>query len=185
VLVSTLPSLIASLRRKQPMNIVDRLFGHKSLTVDWNADPGVALRVDLSTCRFCGAAPGDPIERLTHLGPADRAWVQGDEDVLVYQKLGLQIFLDENGQLGTVDINLLDEKDMAAFSGSWHFRGQPITVAAESTPEQIEATLGEPDKKFGGRAVLYVRVSYGIWFEWGDDGSLENVVLSTRDMLPS
>jgi hypothetical protein len=158
------------------MSILDRVFGRKKLTADWIADPGVPLRVDLDSCRFCKVALGSSIEELTHLGPSSSSKAQGREHILVYGELGFQLFLDEHQHLDTVDINLLAEEGMAAFVGCWHFAGEAIAIDVNSTPADIQAILGPPNGPTDNEGVVYARTGGNIEFSWGD-GRLENVML--------
>ncbi len=162
------------------MNLLLRIFGHKSLTADWVADPAMPIQVDLDAGQFCGVALGAPIAALSRLGPSSNTRVRGRDDVLVYLKHGFQLFLDKARCLETVDINVLAAEDMAAFVGRWYRQGQIVAVDASSTPEHIQTFMGAPDDT-DGHSILYAHPGYAIWFEWGDDGQLENVTLSTME----
>ncbi len=162
------------------MDILTRIFGHKSLTAAWVADPAMPIQVDLESGQFCGVALGAPIESLSHLGPSSNIRVRGRDSVLVYLKHGFQLFLDKARRLETVDINVLAAEDMAAFVGRWYHHGQIVTVDAASTSAQIQSFMGAPDDT-DDNSILYAHPGYAIWFEWGEDGYLENVTVSTLD----
>lgn len=161
------------------MNIITSLFGRKSITATWIANPKFLLKVDIDSGHFCGIPLGTPIEQLEPLGPSAYTRVLGREETLVYPQYGFQLFLDEARYLETVDINILAEDDMAAFTGQWHFRGQLVTIDTNSKPEQINTLLGTPTKVDGSNSLLYVYAKNEIWFEWGLSGQLENVLLTT------
>ncbi|MBN2002936.1 MAG: hypothetical protein JXA21_06235 [Anaerolineae bacterium] len=162
------------------MNLLLRILGHKSLTASWIADPAMPIQVDLNSGQFCGVALGAPIEALSRLGPSSNTRVRGRDDVLVYLKHGFQLFLDKARRLETVDINVLAAEDMAAFVGQWYHQGQIVTVDAASTLEHIQSFMGAPDDT-DDNSILYAHPGYAIWFEWGEEGHLENVTLSTMD----
>lgn len=161
------------------MNLLRHIFGSKSPTQDWIADPTIPLHVNLESRRFCGVELGADVDRLKHLGPSSNLRGRNAETILVYEHQGFQLFLEEKRRLGSVDINLVAEAGMAAFTGSWSFQGQPVSIEASQTPLQIEALLGtadQKDTKYG--VVLGYQHSQGdIWFEWGENGQLENVML--------
>lgn len=164
------------------MNILVYLFGRKSLTADWKPDPNLQLTVDLGSGLFCGLPLGIPIVQLAHLGPSSHTQVRGREDALIYRHYGFHVFLDEAQCLETVDINILAEDDMAAFTGKWCLQGRLVTIDTNNTPEQIKAILGVPNKVEGDKNLFYTCDKSGIWFEWGESGQLENVLLSALPM---
>jgi hypothetical protein len=188
------------------MSLFDRIFRKpfKNLTTGWIADPSVPLRVDLELGRFCGISPGDPIasgvgwlcqpkpiaggggnpsrvpdtiESLRHLGPSSKPPVAAKCDVLYYPKHGFQLFL-EQGRLDAADINLTAEADMTAFTGLWQYRGKDVAIDTSSTRGHIQEILGVP-KTVEDRTIVYERPGCQISFEWGDSGSLDNVMLGS------
>jgi hypothetical protein len=70
----------------------------------------------------------------------------------------------------------------SAFTGSWFLRGDPVTIAAAHTPSLIETLLGTAERggDEGHAALRYSRPEGDIWFEWGESGQLENVLLTLR-----
>lgn len=166
------------------MNLVNRIFGRKNPTRLWVADPAVPLQVDLDTGRFCNVALGTPLAQLAHLGPSS-AMQELDKTVcLVYREQGFQLFLDAAYNLEMVDINLLAEEDMAAFTGGWLLQNKPVTIKSTLTPLEVESLLGQADQREQGAhpALFYHRPHCSMWFEWGEGRQLENVALVPRKL---
>ncbi|MBN1427828.1 MAG: hypothetical protein JXB07_05535 [Anaerolineae bacterium] len=161
------------------MSFLDRIFGPKNLTSDWIANPGVPLRIDLDSGRFCKVDLGSPIDSLAHLGPGKHIKGRGHEQALVYEHHGVQLFIDEALCLDTVDITLLAEGSMVAFSGDWYFHGEPVAIDADSTPADIQTILGPPDKIFPSGDISYACSRGDIEFSW-DGGDLDYVLIVRR-----
>lgn len=53
------------------MSLLDRLRGRKSPTGEWREDRSVRLVIDLDRFELCGVGLGEPIERLSFLGPSE------------------------------------------------------------------------------------------------------------------
>lgn len=160
------------------MNLFSKLFGQKTLTADWRHDPSVPLVVELTNGQFCGVSLGSGLEGLRHLGPSTPAWVNGPEKTLIYPAQGLLVLLDDAQRLEGVDINLVAEEEMSAFAGSWHWQGASLQIDAHSPPAAIKKLLGNPAQS-DRLSLCYHHNQHEVWFEWGEDGRLENVMLTT------
>src|SRR5688500_13687432 len=106
------------------MKLFDRIFGGKkpeqnNPSAGWSADPSIPIDVDLADYRFCGVGLGESSAGLERIGPSSGWTVSSDEICLTYSAQGFTLFIDPNGGLEGIDINLLAEQDMAAFGGEW------------------------------------------------------------------
>ena len=166
------------------MKLFDRIFGGKkpeqnNPSAGWAADLAAPIEVDLAGQRFCGVGLGEPTRGLERLGPSSGWTVNNDEVSLAYSGLGFTVFIDPDGCLEGVDINLLAEEGMAAFGGEWTIEGRRVAISSATTPEQVSAILGKPDESSMGDAsyLVYRRGAGLIEFAWGGK-KLENVLMN-------
>lgn len=168
------------------MKLFDRIFGGKKAeqtnpSAGWTADLAAPIEVDLAGQRFGGVGLGEPTRALERLGPSSGWTVHNDEVSLAYSGLGFTVFIDPDGLLEGVDINLLAEEDMAAFGGEWTVGGRRVAISSATTPDEVSAILGKPEEaKLGDSSYLVYRRPGGlVEFDWGGP-NLENILINRQ-----
>ena len=73
------------------MGLLDSLFGRRDPTADWKAEAWVALVFDFSQNALCGVTIGEPVERLSQLGPVEDARAARREGRYCYYSKGIEI----------------------------------------------------------------------------------------------
>ena len=104
---------------------------------------------------------GEPDERDSN------EFAPGNTYAIYYQK-GLELIYTDD-KLETVALHPAGEK-WTAYDGS-----TPEGLSVHSTPEQVQAKLGEPAEK-SPRGLNYQ--SKGIWFRFDDKGAVESVLIT-------
>jgi hypothetical protein len=168
------------------MKLFDRIFGGKrpeqnNPSAGWAADLAAPIEVDLAGYRFCGVGLGESTWGLERIGPSAGWNVSSDEICLTYSAQGFTLFIDPNGGLEGIDINLVAEDDMAAFGGEWTFDGRRVAITSATTPEEVVAILGQPDESRLAEAsyLVYRRAGGLIEFDWSGK-NLENVLMNRQ-----
>jgi len=159
------------------MGFFDRLFKRENLTEGWVADPQRRLSVDLDELRFCGVALGGDYSLLAFLGPCEPATVRG-LGLLSYPQFGLEIFVDKQKRISSVDINLVVGKKQGRYPGQWLFQGISVEIDAQCGAKQIKAMLGNPEDVEEEDYLFYQRAGGELMFNYTVEGLLDTVSLS-------
>jgi hypothetical protein len=156
----------------------NKMRGHKNRTFHWQAEAPLneMLTVDLTSHRFGGVAIGDPIEKLSFLGPSDNCYERSE--IYDYKKRGFYLVEDE-GKLETVVFLLKPDGKDASFGGRWMGNGRSCIIMAQTTPESVGKIMGEPsqaDIEPSGELVWLYQFPGLEWeFAWTEAGELESV----------
>jgi hypothetical protein len=155
-----------------------KLHGRQNRTAAWQAVPALneTLTVDLTTHRFGAVAVGEPIDRLSFLGPADNCHEQ--TEIYDYKKRGFYLVEDE-GRLEAVVFILRPERGVVTFVGRWVCDGRSRTITSQTRPQDIRWDLGEPSRtetEPGGELVWVYEFPGVEWeFAWSPEQALESV----------
>ncbi len=156
---------------------LNKLLGRKNRTADWPAilNSADVLQVNLDTHRFGGVAIGDPIDKLSFLGPAANCYQI--TEMYHYPKQGFYI-TEDDGRLEAV-IFLWNPAPEPSFVGQWVYDNQPFPIHAQTQPAQVEAMWGKPTKAYTeemGELVWLYQFSTVEWeFAWTPESSLESI----------
>lgn len=143
--------------------------------------------MDLDRSALCGVPLGSPIERLGFLGPADETRRRGDSmDFygLSYAKLGLAVYV-ENGRFEEFTV-MVDPPPGAVYRGQWTWRGSPVPITAETSPEDLRQILGDPwaEAIDSLNVVWFYERPESEWqFRWNGDDKLNSVEINTMREL--
>ncbi len=125
------------------MGLLPKRFTATNPSAEWRENPLVPLEVDLDRHRLGPVALGDPIEKLSFLGPgrrsgADKSWVE-------YPMKGLT-FGAKDAALDwfTVFLQPSPAARFGAFRGRLKFRGSPLAPAAFASEPEAVRLFGEP-----------------------------------------
>lgn len=157
---------------------LNKLRGHKNRTFSWQAAPAQneMLVVDLTTHRFCEVAIGDPIDRLSFLGPADNS--RDQTEIYNYYRRGFYL-VEDRGRLETVVFLLRAERNITPFVGNWLCNGRTRAITAQTKPKDVRWELGEPSQTEGEptRELIWIYQFPGVeWeFAWTAEEELESV----------
>lgn len=142
------------------LSFLNKLRGRKNRTFSWQPQPALSetLTVDLTTHRFCDTAIGDPVEKLSFLGPADDPY--DPLTLYTYAKRGFYLGEDDGKLESVVFILALDPSmpKMRPFVGRWLHNGRPLTITAQTQPKDLQGALGEPFHEYAESAADF------IWF---------------------
>lgn len=163
------------------MQFLQRFFGPKNPTEQWVIDPLLRWQVDLDAGLFCGLPIGTPLQLLRQFGPAQYHGDSGKSITLAYPARGFSLFLDAAQRLETVDINLVPEEDMAAFTGRWIYGGQPLILTSATTLAEVRMIFAALTPSTANDTFLaYDLPRMTLLFEW-DEGQLENIMLDAKE----
>lgn len=156
---------------------LNKLLGRQNRTADWPATPNSVdvLQVNLDTHRFGGVAIGDPIDKLSFLGPAANCYQP--VSVYDYPEQGFYISEDD-GRLDAV-VFLWHSAPKPSFTGQWIYENQPCSIHAQTQPTQLQAIWGNPTKVYTedlGELVWLYRFPTVEWeFAWTRESWLESI----------
>jgi hypothetical protein len=155
-----------------------KLHGRQNRTAAWQAVPALneTLTVDLTTHRFGAVAVGEPIDRLSFLGPADNCHEQ--TEIHDYKKRGFYL-VEDDGRLEAVVFVLHAGPDVVPFVGRWVFDGRSRTITSQTRPQDVRWDLGEPSRtetEPDGELVWVYEFPGVEWeFAWSPEQALESV----------
>src|SRR5436305_1611951 len=112
------------------MGLLDFIFGKSNPTSRWTADARLKLVVDLDRHSLCGVPIGQPINRLSRLGPADAR--RSNEFAFDYRDRGFYVTNDE-GRLESICIRIDPDAAARSYTGGWVWRGQEVDIRAETS----------------------------------------------------
>ncbi|MCI0396477.1 MAG: hypothetical protein L0332_19200 [Chloroflexi bacterium] len=170
------------------LSFLNKLRRRKNRTFSWQAVLALSetLTVDLTTHRFCGVAIGDPIEKLSFLGPADNPYDQFQ--IYNYNKRGFYL-AEDDGKLETVVfILVLDDfmPEMRPFVGHWLCNGRTLTITAQTQPKDLQRDLGEPFHEYTesvGDLIWFYEFPGVEWqFAWSKMGQLASVEMGVPEL---
>ena len=126
------------------MSIFARLFGGGDPTQKWVANWGLGLDFDFETHALCGVRLGEPLERLSRLGPAEDSRAARDGSFLYYSK-GLEVGV-EGGRINRYALFWRDfhGEGYQPFAGTCRDKGRPLMLSPNTTEREIKALFGEP-----------------------------------------
>jgi hypothetical protein len=164
------------------MGLLDNLL-NRNPTRDWQPQRGLELVLDLDQETFCGIGFGDPVARLTKLGPAEDARA-ARVGVYRYPSRGFGI-IAEQGRVVEFEVSFFAEE---RYGGAVRISGRAANFGETTTEADVVAALGGPTerKTYGEPSEQTVTLQYrrtrGIWeFELDEAGRLEAVLGSKRD----
>jgi hypothetical protein len=151
-------------------------------TRGWTADRPDPLTFDFDRFELIGARVGDPIDRLSRLGPAeDRAAAKKGR--LCYPSLGLEILSDE-GRITGIGIYWAAKfhPSCRPFLGRCTLRGRELPLHEPLTENRLREWFGEPhDHDADEEEVVLVFRSTSRGVEWdvclGADGRLRELAV--------
>jgi hypothetical protein len=159
-------------------SFLSKLLGRQNRTAAWRSVPALneTLTVDLTTHRFGNVAVGEPIDRLSFLGPADNCHEQSE--IFDYSKRGFYLVEDE-GRLEAVVFILRPERSVVSFAGSWVCDGRSRTITSQTRPQDIRWDLGDPSQtetEPDGELIWVYEFPGVEWeFAWSPEQALESV----------
>lgn len=126
------------------MGIFERFLG-RNPAQHWIGDAGLRLEVDLSVASLCGAMLGEPIERLSALGPPENP-KPSEETGYHYFSRGLEIGPDAEGRFDYLLClwNAPDRPEHHPFPGRFSWKGRPVPIDGRTTLDDVLALFGEP-----------------------------------------
>lgn len=167
------------------MGIFDRFRRGRGPTEDWRAQHRL-LVVDLDDLELNGVGFGDPVERLSFLGPSESQWYD-------YHRTGLSLDVEE-GRFHGVQVALRDgaflgaasKEEVVAFPGKVRMGGSDFRSSELTSEDDFVSALGEPywREEDEDEVVLYYenpREGAEIQVEITDDGP--QVVLFSDEPL--
>jgi hypothetical protein len=128
-------------------------------TRSWRRDSDRELVLDLDSHTLCGVTIGDPIDRLSFLGPATR-WPYD----LEFAHLGIAICPEADDRIAEISIFFADSHGahFEPFAGTIRFRGEHITLCHQCTESTIVAQFGEAYWRDQDKDEVL------LFFEWGE-----------------
>ncbi len=152
------------------------------LRMSWNptrawiesGDP--ALLLDLDQQRFCGVAIGEPIARLSFLGPASR-W----SHALEFPGHGLALGGEERIEQVSLFFGHADEPEQGRYRGGIVHRGASAALSCNDDEPRLAALFGEPFWRDADADETILFYEFGVveWqIELGSDGRLKCLSLS-------
>jgi len=122
------------------MRWLKALLGLGNPTENWVEHPQRRLEFDLSRNALCGVGLGEPIERLSFLGPSAE-W----KPSLVFPRKGIGVDF-QHGRIESFLLNLSDEwvAKYGKFTGSFRHEDEPIVLADEASQQEALDLFGEP-----------------------------------------
>jgi hypothetical protein len=123
--------------------IRDWLAGGRNVTAGWVRDPSLRLTLDFSTGMLCGVGLGEPVERLSFLGPTDRR-PKPDHD-LEFLALGLSVGLSGD-KIDSYSVWWRDDPGAGyqPYPGSVLLQNQRTSLGKTTQEPEILTTLGPP-----------------------------------------
>ena len=170
------------------LSFLNKLRGRTNRTFSWQVEPALSetLTVDLTTHRFCGVAIGDPIDKLSFLGPADDPYEQ--KATYNYYQRGFYL-VDDGGKLETVVFLLALDDSMPKvkpFVGRWLHNGRLLPITAQTQPHDLRRDWGEPFHEYTestGDLIWFYDFPGVEWqFAWSNTGQLASVELGLPEL---
>jgi hypothetical protein len=164
------------------MGFLARLLGGTDPTRAWVADPSLVLYFDLDKHALCGVRLGDPIERLSPLGPAEHRG-NAREGLFSYFSRGLE-FEAENGIISLYALvwASMEARGFKPFGGACWFQGRKLDLSARTRETELVRVFGEPyQRDVDEGEVLLVYKHQGVdWeIEISPRGTLNDFTLMT------
>jgi hypothetical protein len=125
--------------------LLRQLFRRRNPTHAWMEDPSRSLTFDLDECSLNHVRLGEPLERLSFLGP-DESHADFQDGVLVYRTRGLAVrYSPKTRTLLEYRVVCNDPIDMGfrSFFGTTVAKGQRLELPNLS-PESLARVYGEP-----------------------------------------
>ena len=127
------------------MGLLDWIFGRRDPAMDWVPKSELKLEVDLSDASLCGVKLGDPIERLSPLGPPENPDAS-EKTGYAYFSRGLEVGPDPQGRF---DYFLCywgapDRPRYRPFAGTFSWKGKTIAIDGRMTVDDAVARFGDP-----------------------------------------
>jgi hypothetical protein len=135
------------------------------------------LFIDLNDASICGIKIGEPISKLSFLGPSDRS--REKELYLGYRNLGLTID-HRGGMILGIDVNVSRRVGWKKYSGCWLFAGKNIIINDHSSREEIEQIFGLPSDAWDDgveKCLIYEINEVLRQFIWSSAGRLKTISL--------
>ncbi len=125
------------------MAIRDWLAGGRNVTAGWVRDPSLRLALDFSTGTLCGVGLGEPVERLSFLGPTDRKPKPGHD--LEFLALGVSVGLSGD-RIDSYSVWWRDDLEAGyqPYSGSVLLQGRHTSLGGTTQEPEILSNLGPP-----------------------------------------
>lgn len=127
------------------MGLLQRLFGKSHPSDCWIAHPGLKLVFDMSRHALCGVCIGDPVERLSALGPPEsRKYL--DDGCYSYPSRGVEIWADD-GIVKDFTITVTRDGSLPGFEpfqGTFIHSERNLRLSSSSTERHFAYTFGEP-----------------------------------------
>jgi hypothetical protein len=127
------------------MGLLDFLFGRRDPAMDWIPNPALKLEVDLTDASLGGVKLGDPIERLSGLGPPENKKPSAQSAYTWYSR-GLEISAFEDGRLDSLWMCWADPAlpRFRSFPGTFLWKGKEVPIRGGMTRAEVEKRFGEP-----------------------------------------
>jgi hypothetical protein len=127
------------------VGLLSFLFGRRDPAMDWVADPGLALEVDLTDASLCGVKLGDPIERLSRLGPPENAKPSAQGGYSYFSR-GLEVTAFDDGRLDSLWFCWANPAlpRFRSFPGTFVWKGKAVSIDGRTTADQVIQRFGDP-----------------------------------------
>jgi hypothetical protein len=140
-------------------------------TRGWHEDEARVLELDLDRQRFCGTAIDEPLERLSHLGPATR-W----SFALEFPRHGIHLCGGRTIDEVSVFFGHPDEPRQGKYRGRILYRREELTLSYRDDEARLIALFGQPywRDKDADETILFYEFGAVEWqVELGRDGCLK------------
>ena len=161
------------------MGLLGFLDHWRNPTRAWQEDAMLPLIVNLDEDRFCGVASGDPFEKLSFLGPAQRA---GCEFAWPAKGVVVTMWDDCIGELEFYFGHAAAAKH-GKFPGSFRYRGTSLPWSRESTESDVQSMIGPPywrDEDDHGVLLFYEFPNREWQIEFDLDGTLKSLLIGDQ-----
>lgn len=162
------------------------LFGSSDPTSTWVEDEDLELEFDFTTHALCGVRLGEPIDRLSRLGPVEdpRAVDQGE---LCYYSKGLLVEVTE-GRISGFLLFWADEQldQFEPFAGRCVHHGRVLMLNDETDEGEILSLWGKPywrDESEDGFLLFYEHDDVEWQVELSTEGQLNMIAVQSPPLL--
>ena len=170
------------------MGLRDLLFGTPDPTQSWIANPTVSLELDLDRHMLGGVRLGEPVERISGLGPPDNLKATRD-GCCEYKALGLQVGFD-GGRIDSFQLVFAEAEYLSGytpFAGPIRHHGQALALDSNTTLDDFMARFGEPYWRDDDDDETILFYEFAADFEWqvevDEDSRLKALLLVTPPLM--
>ncbi len=151
---------------------------NSNITDFWEKKQNSPLFVDIDSFSICGVELGQPIQKLSFLGPSD--FIKSRDKSYVYKEKGITI-VELNGIFNSFFVAIEKDTFHKRYRGEWIFEGKKIDITVNTKPQYLKELLGEPVDSWEDAVEIcygYKRENLELEFLWNNREKLKYVDIS-------